>query len=237
VAGVKETLVRATVAAAIACLPPLAQAFGADAAQAVQRIADDAARAAGAAMPGARVDVRVGRLDPRLKLAPCETVRPYLPPNTRLWGQARIGLRCESGPVHWNVWLPVTVSVHARALVAARAMPAGTLLEAADLRLAEVDLAAGPGTALLDAAVAVGRPLARALPVNTPLRSTHLKARQWFAAGDSVRLVAVGEGYAVSGEGQALGPGLDGQAVRVRTGTGRIVTGVAAGERRVEVAL
>lgn len=225
--------------AAWLCLawPALAQAMDADAAQAVQRIADDAARAAGAAMPGARIDVRVGQLDPRLKLAPCEKVQPYLPPNARLWGRSRIGLRCDSGPVRWNVWLPVTVSVHARATVAAHALAAGAVVSAADLKVAEVDLAAGPGDAVIDPALAVGRTLARPVAADASLRSTDLKARLWFAAGDSVRIDALGSGYAVSGEGQALGPGLDGQPVRVRTSTGRIVTGVAAGERRVEVAL
>jgi flagella basal body P-ring formation protein FlgA len=243
VAGVKKHLVLAAATACLTCMAPPALSAGgapaldADAAQSVQRIADAAAQAAGAAMPGARVDVRIGQLDPRLKLAPCEQVRPYLPPNARLWGKSRIGLRCDSGPVRWNVWLPVTVSVHARATVAARALPAGGVLTAADLREAEVDLAAGPGEAVVDPALAVGRTLSRAVAADAALRSTDLKPLQWFAAGDSVRIDAVGSGYSVSGEGQALGPGLHGQPVRVRTSTGRVVTGVAAGDRRVEVAL
>ena len=61
--------------------------------------------------------------------------------------------------------------------------------------------------------------------------------RQWFAAGDSVRLVATGDGWHISGEGQALAPGLEGQAVRVRTESGRVVNGMAVAERLVEVAL
>ena len=69
------------------------------------------------------------------------------------------------------------------------------------------------------------------------MRAEQLRRRQWFAAGDPVRVVAAGPGFAVSGEGVALTPGLEGQAVRVRTESGRVVTGMAAGDKLVEVSL
>ena len=52
-----------------------------------------------------------------------------------------------------------------------------------------------------------------------------------------VRIVAAGRGWRIHGEGQALNPGVEGQAVRVRTESGRIVSGMAVAERQVEVAL
>ena len=61
------------------------------------------------------------------------------------------------------------------------------------------------------------------------VRSTHLQPRQWFAAGDTVQVVAAGRGFSVSGEGQALTPGIEGQPARVRTESGRILTGRAGG--------
>ena len=64
-----------------------------------------------------------------------------------------------------------------------------------------------------------------------------LRRRRWFAAGDTVRLVAQGRGFSVSGEAQALGPGLEGQVVRVRTDSGRVLSGLAVGHNRVEVQL
>jgi flagella basal body P-ring formation protein FlgA len=69
------------------------------------------------------------------------------------------------------------------------------------------------------------------------LRQNLLRARQWFAAGETVQLVAVGPGFSVQSEGQAITPGLDGSPVRVRTESGRIVTGLPVGERRVELRL
>jgi flagella basal body P-ring formation protein FlgA len=194
---------------------------------------DAAARAA----PGLRVQVQVGKLDPRLKLAPCNTVQPYLPPGTRLWGAARIGLRCTDGPVRWNVFLPVTVDVFGPGLVAVGALPAGTVIAAADLRSAEVRLSAAAAAAIPLDEVVVGRTTARPLQAGEALRRGDLRARQWFAAGDTVRIVAGGAGWRIHGEGQALNAGVEGQIVRVRTDSGRIVSGLAVGQRQVEVAL
>lgn len=184
---------------------------------------------------GTRVEVEVGSLDPRLKLAPCNDIQPYLPANARLWGRSRIGLRCASGPTRWNVFLPVTVRVYAKALVATRALPAGTVLAESDLAQDEVDLAEDSAVALVSPDQAVGRTLDRPLAAGRSLRQAHLKARQWFAAGETVQLVAQGPGFRVAGAGQALTAGVEGQPVRIRTESGRILTAEAVGERRAEV--
>jgi flagellar basal body P-ring formation protein FlgA len=195
-----------------------------------------AATPAGSAT-GLRVEVEVGRLDARLKLAPCDKVQTYLPPGFTAWGKTRVGLRCLQGPTKWNVYLPITVKVFGRALVASSALPAGAALAAGDLHEAEVDLAAERSNAVIQPSEALGRHLARALTPGESLRAADLRARQWFAAGETVSVVAVGTGFAVHGEGQAVTPGLDGAAVRVRVENGRIVTGTAVGERRVEIKL
>lgn len=184
---------------------------------------------------GTRVEVEVGSLDPRLKLAPCNEIQPYLPANARLWGRTRIGLRCASGPTRWNVFLPVTVKVYAKALVASRALPAGTVIAEADLAQEEVDLAEDSAAALVSPEQAVGRTLDRPVSAGRSLRQTHLKSRQWFAAGETVQVVAQGPGFRVAGAGQALTAGIEGQPVRIRTESGRILTAEAVGERLVEV--
>jgi flagella basal body P-ring formation protein FlgA len=200
----------------------------------VQALAREAARQAA---PDWRVEVRVGTLDARLRLAPCTSIEPYLPAGTRLWGPARIGLRCNDAGVRWNVFLPVTVDVFGPGLVANGALAAGAVITSADLRPGTVNLSAAPSPVLASPDLAVGRMLARPLAAGDALRTADLRARQWFAAGDTVRIVAGGDGWRIHGEGQALNPGLEGQTVRVRTESGRIVSGVAVAERQVEVAL
>lgn len=211
--------------------------------QRLQRLAGDAARAAwdGGADPAARaaglarVEVELGQLDSRLTLAPCQHIEPYLPNGVRLAGRTRIGLRCLQGSTRWNVYLPITVKILARGLVAGVPLPAGTVLQPQHLIEAEVDLVARADPALTHAESAIGRSVAHAMAVGDALRQGDLRARQWFAAGDMVRVVARGAGFAVSAEGQALNAGMEGQPARVRTESGRIVTGMPTAERRVEL--
>ena len=196
------------------------------------------AAAASSNLPGApRIEVAIGQLDARLRLAPCQHVEPYLPEGTRLWGKARIGLRCTQGPSKWNVYLPVTVKAYASALVAAGQAAAGSILTAADLTIGEVDLAEDGSAAVSNPDLAVGRVLARPLKAGQSLRQSHLKPRQWFAAGDAVTVVAQGAGFSVAGEAQALTNGIEGQPARVRTESGRQLTGLPVSDRRLELNL
>ena len=140
-----------------------AQAQALDGALAIQveHFALEASRQA--TRPGLRVQVQVGRLDPRLRLAPCSAVQAYLPTGTRLWGASRIGLRCNDAAARWNVFLPIRVDVFGPAVVADVSLPAGHLLVATDLRHAEVNLAAAPTAPLQRGELALGRALARPL--------------------------------------------------------------------------
>lgn len=193
--------------------------------------------AAGHGAPAAaRVEVLPGQLDPRLRLAPCDRIEPFLPPGGRPWGRTRVGLRCTQGAQPWSVYLPVTVKVLAPATVASAALPAGTTLRADQLQLAEVDWAAATSPVVALPEAVVGRTLARALAAGEPVRQADLQLRRWFSAGDTVRLLAEGPGFSASSEGQALGDGIEGRPVRVRTDGGRVIGGRAIGDRRVEVA-
>jgi len=184
-----------------------------------------------------RVEVVLGQLDPRLKLAPCDKVHAYMPAGSRMWGKTRVGLRCEQGPVKWNVYWPVTVKVWGQALVAAVPLRTDSALTAADLTLAEVDLAASPSPAVMRAGEVVGRFPARSIEAGQSLRQDDVKARRWFAAGDPVRLIVRGAGFQMAAEGTALMPGDEGHCARVRTESGKVVCGQPTGERQVELAL
>ena len=192
--------------------------------------------AAARAPAGARVLASAGPMDSRLQLAPCAQTEAHLPRGTPVWGRTRVGLRCTQGSVAWSIFVPVQIQVLAPAMATATALPAGARLAQGDLSSAEVDWAVGSppfatGTDL------VGRVLSRPLAAGQALRPADLQARQWFAAGDTVRIRASGPGYAITGDGQALSNGIEGQPVRVRTDQGRVLSGLPTGEKRVEVAL
>lgn len=181
------------------------------------------APATAGAVKAPRVEVALGELDPRLKLAPCQKVSAYMPAGVKLWGKSRVGLRCEQGPVRWNVFWPVTVKVWSKAVVLANTVEAGQILAPQDLTLVEVDLAESTSAAVLDLSEAIGRSVQRRLLTGQSLREADLKARRWFSAGDPVRLNVRGSGFMASSEGTALGHGDEGRCARIRTSQGRVV--------------
>jgi flagella basal body P-ring formation protein FlgA len=185
--------------------------------------------------PGRRVEVLVGKLDARLRLAPCQRAQPYLTGSARLWGRSRIGLRCLEGPAAWNVFVPVTVKVFGPAYVTAAPLPAGSVIGLGDLAQAEVDLAESPSIAFTDPARAAGRTLTRAMAAGQVLRESHLRPRIWFAAGDEVRLVARGSGFQAVSTGHALTVGIEGQPARARTESGRVVVGSPVGQKEIDL--
>lgn len=192
--------------------------------------------AAGAiAPPGARVLAEQGVLNPRMILAPCAQVEPYLPAGVPAWGRTRVGLRCQSGPVRWNIFMPVTVQVLAPALALNAALPAGARIQESQLERVQADWAGAPQALFSSAESLVGRTLARAVGAGQALNGGDLQARQWFAAGEPVRVLASGSGFAVASEGIALTPGVEGQPARVRMAGDRVLVGRATAERQVEV--
>ncbi len=210
------------------------EALGAE----VRQLVEQAAKLAwpASAQPP-RIEIVVGQLDPRLRLAPCQRIAPYLPAGSRPLGATRVGLRCVQGQTAWNVYLPITVKLLAPSLVANAALPAGTVLEARHLAEAEVDLAASASPAIGQLDLALGRTLGHGLAAGQALRRSDLKLRQWFNAGDTVRVVAAGEGFAISGQAQALDAGIEGQRVRARTESGQVVSGMATAANQLAIAL
>lgn len=184
-----------------------------------------------------RVEVLVGELDPRLRLVPCARIEPFIPPGSKPWGRSRIGMRCASGEARWVVYVPVTIRVWAAAWVARVPLSAGHTVLAEDLTQAPVDWAETTSPVLPNLDSAVGRVLAAPMQPGQALRAYHLRVRQWFAAGETVTVITQGEGFRVASEAVAITPGLEGQSARVRTEGGRVLTGTAVGDRRLEVPL
>lgn len=225
---------------AMAQVPQAAPSNDGMQAQVEALLKEASARAAGGGADGAapwRVEIELGQLNPRLKLAPCEKVRAYMPDGAQMWGRTRVGLRCEQGPVRWNVYWPVTVKVWGQGLVASRPLRPGEPIQASDLHMAEVDVAAQGSPALVHAEPLIGRFVAKAVQAGESLREDDIKARRWFSAGDMVRLTVRGKGFQVASEGTALVHGDEGRCARIRTESGRVVCALPTGERQVELSL
>jgi len=184
-----------------------------------------------------RMQVSVGQLDPRLNLAPCARVEPYLPPGARLWGRTRLGLRCLEGQTRWNVFLPITVQAFGPTWVLTGNVATGATLTEQDAMQAEVDWAAEPAAVVTNPQAWVGQVAARTLVAGQALRQNMMRAPYLFKAGAAVHVKAQGPGYAVTSSGQALVAGSAGQSVRIRMANGKIIAGIVNADGTVEAAL
>jgi flagella basal body P-ring formation protein FlgA len=181
-----------------------------------------------------RVEIVFGQLDPRLTLAPCSRIEPFLPAGTKAWGRIHVGMRCRDGAA-WTVFLPVNVKVFGTALAARRPLKSGEAPADNDVEPFESELSREPGLPVSDLKQVSGRILARALIPGQVLRMEHFRFAPAVSQGDQVKLVALGTGFSISADGEALAHALDGQSVRVKTETGRIVSGTARPGRIVEL--
>lgn len=207
-------------------------------------VADDALRAwaqrEAAAQPGvppgARIDVHVGTIDPRLTTAPCAKLDYVLPGGARLWGRSRVVAHCTDGSA-WSIVVPVTVRVFGPALVALRPLPAQTPVGTDEVRLATVELTREAQGVVTDTAQLDGRVLARTVSTGQPIPLAALRAPQAVGQGDPVKVVGSGRGFSIAADAVAISSALDGQPVRVRMESGRVLTGTARSGRVVEVTL
>jgi len=197
--------------------------------QALQRLEPDE-------MP-LRMEVSVGQLDPRLRLAPCARVEPYLPRGARLWGRTRLGLRCVEGQTHWNVFLPITVKAWGPAWVLVGNVSTGAALTEQDVMQTEVDWAAETAAVLANPQGWLGKVAARPLVAGQALRQGMVRAPELFKAGASVRVLVQGAGFSVTSSGRAMNAGAAGESVRIRMTNGRVVGGTVQEDGTVEAVL
>ena len=182
-----------------------------------------------------RMEVTVGALDSRLRLAPCTRVEPYLPVGTRLWGKTRLGLRCLEGSTKWNVFLPVTIKAYGQAWVIKGQVSAGATLTPDDVMEAEVDWAEQREAIISNADQWLGQVANRALTSGQALRQGMIRPAQVFRAGAQVRVLAQGAGFSITSDGQALSVGVVGQSARIKMDNGHVMSGEVLDSRTVRL--
>ncbi len=183
-------------------------------------------------LPTARAKVRMGQIDDRLRLPVCPAPIYFLPAGARLWGAGSIGIRCAA-PAKWSLYLGYQIQLTGPALVARHPLPARLALGTGDAALAQVDYVTNPSAYLqsLPPGAMVNRPV----PAGAPILLDWMVLPQVIHAGRKVRLLVSGTNYSVVQQGTALNSAQNGEMVRVKTGSGRIVQGIANQEGEVEI--
>lgn len=175
---------------------------------------------------GEGAEIKVGRLDPRLRLRKCDQeLETFLPNGGRTTGNTTVGVRCP-GTKPWSLYVPVTVNIYENVVVTGKALPRNTLLERSQLKLAKRNLAKLPQGYFVDPERLVGMKLKRNLSAGLPLTPTMVKAQTAVKRGQRVILVSRSRGVSVRMQGKAMDNGAMGELVRVRNlSSKRIVEG------------
>lgn len=187
-----------------------------------------------AAHPGLDAQVRIGQLDPRLRLPHCPEPEFQLTTGSRLYGSGSLGVQCRE-PRPWTLYLGYGIALSGDVLVARRPLPAGTGLLAEDVETRRMPLDQAPGNYFRAAEQLRGALTARALGAGQAITVDALKRRFAIRANQRVRLLVEGAGFQVSQEGTAQNAAYMGEAVRVKMPSGRIIQGVAEADGSVRV--
>lgn len=184
-------------------------------------------------MPG-KVSIQVANIDPRTLLPACTALEGFMPNGAKLIGKTSIGVRCNEKP-GWSVFVQATIKVSADLLVANRPLSQGLVLSADDFSVQGGEL--GQTGILTAPEQAIGKTLKFAIGAGQVLRSDMLRPDFVIKQGQTVRLYARANGFVVSSEGQALNDATEGQAVRIKTASGQVVSAIASKEGSAEVRL
>lgn len=182
-------------------------------------------------------EVRMGRLDPRLRLAACDgKLEAFLPPGAQGMGNTTVGVRCPAPS--WTLYISAQVIVQGQVLVTTRPLARGERLTEEHVQLVERDLASLPRGYFDDPQPVIGQQARRHLAADTVLNPQLIEAPRLVRRGEEVTLVAGSNGFAIRSRGQAMADGSSGEVIRVRSrDSKRIIEGRVLSAGVVKVTL
>lgn len=172
---------------------------------------------------------------PRGALPACAALEAFQPVGSRNIGSTIVGVRCLA-PAPWTVYLSAQVRVIGRYAVTSQPLPPNHVLGASDVSVREGDLGTLPADVVSDPAAMLGYRTVSGLAAGAPLRTTVLRPPLAVQEGQTARVILNGPGFSVQSEGQALANAGRGEPVRVRIGSGEVISGIAQDGQRVMVA-
>jgi len=183
-------------------------------------------------LPG-KISVTVRPTFPR-GLAACTTLEPFMPTGARLWGRTTVGVRC-AGAKPWTLYLQAQISIESTYYLAARQIEPGSVVTTEDLLARNGDLSNLPRAIITDPSQAVGSTALSRISAGMPLRQDLLKSASAVMIGQTVRVIAQGQGFSISSEGSVMNNASPGQQVRVKMAGGQIISGIVKDGATVQV--
>jgi len=204
-----------------------AQAF--DASQsldAIRKAADEFVRSQTPGEPNT-VEIAVGNLDERLRLAPCgRPLQASLPAGGTFRDRTTVAVSCP-GSTHWTVYVPVSIATNVSTLILRHAALRGARLAAADVEVQTRKVAGTSASYLTNVSDLTNRSLKRPLPAGSTLTADVFEEDALVKRGQQVTLLASAGGLEVRAFGRALTDGRAAGRVRVQNlSSQKVVEGV-----------
>jgi flagella basal body P-ring formation protein FlgA len=173
------------------------------------------------------VQVNVGALDSRLRLAGCATpLKAALPTGATFRARMTVAVSC-AGPSTWTVYVPVNIETQTSVLVLRHAAARGARLTADDVEVQTRTLTGAGDDYLTEAAELDGRTLKRPLGAGAAVTADAMMAESLVKRGQQVTLLAAAGGMEVRARGVVMNDAPAAGRVKAQNlSSGRIVEGV-----------
>lgn len=185
-----------------------------------------------------RSEVRLGPLDPRLRLKACsQPLEAFMPPGGRTMGNTTVGVRCPDDG-GWNIYVSARINVFAPVLVARQPIARGDTLQKNDLELVERNIASLPYGYYSESEAVTGMLAKRTISASTVITPQMLQAPKLVKRGQRVSVIAETGPLKIRTTGKALMDGKSGDLIRIEAlGSGRVVDGIVVSRGVVKVTL
>lgn len=184
----------------------------------------------------ARHEIHINRLDPRLRLAACDTdMTQSLESPAQPIGRVTVRVSCP-GSTPWTVFVPAQVRIFRPVVVLKNPLKRDSIVGPADIALIEHDIGLLGRGYFTDPAQAIGKKLTRPAQVDQVLTPAQLRLAESVKRGDQVVIAAHSGGISVRMQGEALSAGSLGQQISVRNlSSQRVIRARVTGPGQVEV--
>ncbi len=185
--------------------------------------------------PHERIDINVGNLDNRLRLASCSYPVEFITQDqSGMGGNISVKAQCDSGKI-WSVHVPAQVTIYREIAIAGRDIARGEVISPAHINTNLVNVSSIRQAFLPEAGLIIGKEAKRNISKGEPFRTALLDAPTAVKRGELVTLESLAGSIKVSSTGTAMSDGRVGHKIRVRNNSSeRIISGVVISQGLVQ---
>ena len=185
---------------------------------------------------GDEITIKVGKLDPRLRLAQCgDSINISLPSSSRRVGGVTVKVACESG-VSWAIYVQNEVERFGMVVVAKRGLSRGALISREDIGQRRVSLGTIRGGYVTNIEDVLNWEVKKNIPTGNIISPNFIRRPILVKRGDVVVIIVKSDQFEVKMSGIAKSSGAKGETVQViNKSSKKVVEGVVIGPGVVQV--